>query len=376
MNLAGLIILLIVGAVMIWHVEARRRTAAAARANGVLLRTALDAVDHGVALLDADCRLVAWNGQLCVLLGLELQVGTAIKAIITEVPGWSDEPPEIAAAQSRTPLRLEREVGLTGRCFEVRGSPGPGGMYALTYTDISERRAQERIKNDFISNVSHELRTPLTSIRGATGLLMGPLKGELTERALHLANVADRNALRLLTLVNDLLDADKMESGKLDFAFEPIDLNEVALEAAEMNRAYAARREVTLALGRENHPVIVNADPARLQQVMANLISNAAKFSPIGGVVVITVEAFAQEAAVTVQDCGEGIPEEFRSRIFGKFAQAATGNQRQTGGSGLGLNISRAIVERHGGAIGFESVPGNTRFRFSLPLMEAQAKAA
>jgi len=367
----GFLIVLAVGSALVWHIQARKRAAAVARESTVLLRATLENVDHGIALLDEKGRLLAWNEQMSTLLGRELAEGLPIRDAIADTPGWSDDPEEAIASRNAAALRLERELSLSNRCVEVRGQPAPEGKYALTYTDISERRRAERLKNDFISNVSHELRTPLTSIKGVTGLLLGTLRTGLPERAVSLVEVADRNAGRLLALVNDLLDIDKIEAGKLEFDFAPTDLNLVALEAAEMNRAYAEQRRVMLTLGRQAYPVIVNADAARLQQVMANLISNAAKFAPPESIVTITVESRLHDAMVIVQDQGAGVPEEFRSRIFGKFAQAASGDQRQTGGSGLGLSISRAIVERHGGEIGFASTPGDTRFYFSLPLLHA-----
>jgi len=367
----GFLIVLAVGSALVWHVQARKRVAAVARESTVLLRATLENVDHGIALLDDDGRLLAWNEQMSTLLGRDLAEGLPIRDAIADTPGWSDDPEEAIASRNAAALRLERELGLSGRCVEVRGQPAPEGTYALTYTDISERRRAERLKNDFISNVSHELRTPLTSIKGVTGLLLGTLRTGLPDRAVSLVEVADRNAGRLLALVNDLLDIDKIEAGKLEFDFAPTDLNLVALEAAEMNRAYAEQRRVALTLGREAYPVMVNADAARLQQVMANLISNAAKFAPADSIVTITVERRSHKALVIVRDEGEGVPEEFRSRIFGKFAQAASGVQRQSGGSGLGLSISRAIVERHGGEIGFASQPRDTRFYFSLPLLHA-----
>ncbi|MBT0668015.1 PAS-domain containing protein [Novosphingobium profundi] len=362
-------------AIMVWQVEARASFASEARANAALLRATLDNVDHGIALIDAEGGLLAWNARLASLLGVIPEPGMPIHAMIEQAPGWAGELEEVRAVRSRNPLRLERALPLSERFVEVRGAPVEDGLYALTYTDITERRAQERLTSDFISSVSHELRTPLTSIRGALGLMQAAGE-ELPPRVASLAALAGRNAERLLTLVNDLLDVEKIESGRLDFDFAPVDLNAIALEAAEVNAAYAQRRGVTLTLGREVRPVMVRADAGRLQQVMANLISNAAKFSPQGGIVTITVELRLGEALITVHDHGEGVPEAFRSRIFGKFAQAASGDQRQTGGSGLGLNISRAIVERHGGTIGFTSEPGNTSFRVVLPIMAAASQAA
>ncbi len=362
-------------ALVSWQAQGRLRVADDAREKAILLRATLESVDHGIALLDGERRLLAWNSRLATLLGVVPKAGMPVHEMIAQTPGWIGEAEEVRAARAGQPVRLERAMPLNESFLEVRGQPVEEGLYALTYTDIAERRAQERLTSDFISSVSHELRTPLTSIRGALGLILAAREA-LPARAADLATLANRNAERLLTLVDDLLDVEKIEAGRLEFTFDRVDLNGIAMEAAEVNHAYAQRREVTLTLGRPAMPVIVEADAGRLQQVMANLISNAAKFSPDGGIVTITVEASLGNAVVCVQDCGPGIPEAFRPRIFGKFAQAASGDRRQTGGSGLGLNISRAIVERHGGTIGFTSEPGNTCFRFTLPLVETASQAA
>jgi signal transduction histidine kinase len=349
-----------VGAPLLWLVRRRRVAERAARQGASVLRATLESVDHGVAVLDAEGRLVEWNEQLSTLLGAEgLKKGDLACG-----------PEETQGARAQQALKLERVVGET-LCLEVRGRPAPDDTYVVTYTDISERRLAERLKSDFISTVSHELRTPLTAIRGALGMLAGPLSAGLPARAVQMMSIAERNARRLTELVNDLLDIDKIESGRMTYQIAPVDLNSLAIDAAETNRSFAIDRGVTMAVGCTAEPVVVQADSGRLLQVIANLVSNAAKFSPARGIVTITVERSGPAARVSVNDNGDGIPTEFQSRIFGKFAQAASGDARMTRGSGLGLSISKAIVEGHGGTIGFETEPGNTTFTFSLPLAAA-----
>ncbi len=246
-----------------------------------------------------------------------------------------------------------------------------------SHRDITERKKVERLKNEFVSTVSHELRTPLTSIRGALGLLNGGVSGQLPPQVQSLVDIAFKNSERLVMLINDILDIEKIESGKMHFDIHPVELMAVLQQAIEANRAYAAQFDVDLVLesalcsasGIPLTAVQVNVDPNRLMQVMNNLLSNAAKFSPPGQTVRVWAEQVQEGIRVCVQDRGPGIPEEFRPRIFQKFAQADSSDTRQKGGTGLGLSISKAIVERFGGSIGFVSEPDQpgTTFFFTLP---------
>jgi signal transduction histidine kinase len=358
--IASQLICLCGGLPLVWLLRWLRAAERSASQNAALLRATLENVDHGVAMIDREGRLLEWNEQLTTMFG--------VNALRKGDPAFGPE--EIQGARTHEPLNLERVVGET-LCLEVRGRPAPDDAYVVTYTDISERRRSERLKSDFVSTVSHELRTPLTAIRGALGLLTGPLSGGLSERAMTMMLLADRNAKRLAELINDLLDVDKIESGRMTFHLSPVDLNSLAREAAETNHSFAIDREVTMAVGCTAEPVVVQADGGRILQVMANLVSNAAKFSPARAMVTITVERSGRAARVSVHDVGQGIPEEFQPRLFDKFAQAASGDARTTRGSGLGLNISKAIVEGHGGTIAFETRPGSTTFTFSLPLAHA-----
>ena len=223
--------------------------------------------------------------------------------------------------------------------------------------DISERKRIERMKNEFISTVSHELRTPLTSISGSLGLVAGGATGALPERMREMLEIAHKNSQRLELLINDLLDMEKLVAGKMRFEMREQPLFPLLEQGVRDNQGYAERYQVRLVLDAEDDGARVVVDADRLQQVLANLLSNAAKFSPEGSEVRLAVERDGERVRVSVSDHGPGIPEAFRERIFQKFSQADASDSRQKGGSGLGLAITRELVERMDGEVGFDSVP-------------------
>ncbi|MBA3943355.1 MAG: PAS domain S-box protein [Herpetosiphonaceae bacterium] len=245
--------------------------------------------------------------------------------------------------------------------------------FSVIARDISERKQIDRMKNEFISTVSHELRTPLTSILGALGLVAGGVTGSLPVQAQTMLDIAYTNSERLGRLINDILDIEKIESGKLRFDRKRLTLMPLVEQAIEANRAYAGPFGVIFTLTQTVADAVVYTDPDRLMQVLTNLLSNAAKFSPRDGVVTVAVTREAEIVRIAVGDQGSGVPLEFHARIFQKFAQADSSDTRQKGGTGLGLNITKAIIERLGGQIGFTSVPGaGASFFVDLPLIEGQ----
>jgi len=244
-----------------------------------------------------------------------------------------------------------------GRVVEIQG----------IFRDITERRAVERMKNEFISTVSHELRTPLTSIRGALGLLEGGVLGELPEEAMEVVQIARTSTDRLVRLINDILDVEKMESGRMELKSAPIDAARLVLATLEGLRSAG---DIGVALEAEvsgGHRALGDED--RLTQVLTNLVSNATKFSPPGGKVRVRVEGTpAGCVRFAVQDQGPGIPAEDIPKLFGRFQQLDGADTRRHEGTGLGLWISKAIVEQHGGTIGVDSRVGEgSTFWFELP---------
>ncbi len=240
----------------------------------------------------------------------------------------------------------------------------------ITYNrDITEQKRNAQLKNEFISTVSHELRTPLTSIRGSLGLIAAGVTGELPPKAANLVRIAHTNSERLVLLINDILDMEKIESGKMAFELRRLPIRPILEQAIAANANYLPDRDVKIVLVDDAPRAEANVDPDRLHQVFINLLSNAIKFSPVGETV--TVELGRRDEnwmRVSVIDRGAGIPEAFRKRIFGKFEQADASSTREKGGTGLGLSIAKSIVEKLGGTIGFETEDsGGTVFHVDLP---------
>jgi PAS domain S-box-containing protein len=224
--------------------------------------------------------------------------------------------------------------------------------------DMSGQLEAERMKKEFTSTLSHELRTPLTSIIGSLQLVNSGVMGELDKDVLELTVIAERNGQRLLDLINDLLDVEKIRAGKFDINPEPLAIDELLNEALVLNRAFAERYGVELRATGGLPGTYVCADRKRLLQVLTNLISNAAKFSPAGDTVDIGLQSGSHGVRVSVQDRGPGIPADFRAKIFTRFSQADAATARQKGGTGLGLAICKHLIELMNGSIGFLDRPG------------------
>jgi PAS domain S-box-containing protein len=234
--------------------------------------------------------------------------------------------------------------------------------------DVTKQLEAERMKKEFTSTLSHELRTPLTSIIGSLQLINSGVMGDIDKDVAELTGVAERNGQRLLDLINDILDIEKIESGKLTMNPEVFAIDELVGEAMVLNKAFGERFKVRFEKHGELEHNKVLADRKRLLQVMTNLLSNAAKFSPEDAPVDIALTTDGWAIRVAVQDRGPGIPEAFRTRIFGRFAQADSTFTRQKGGTGLGLAICKRLIELMQGNIGFEDRPGGgTSFWFELP---------
>jgi len=269
-------------------------------------------------------------------------------------------------------LRNPRRDGLEIICeWNVTPLVNPeGGVVGVIAQgqDITRQLEAEQMKKEFTSTLSHELRTPLTSIIGSLQLINSGVLGEVDKDVLDLTNVAERNSQRLLDLINDILDIEKIESGKLTMMPELLSLDEVVGESLLLNKGFAERFQVRYQARGALLPVQVKADRKRLLQVMTNLLSNAAKFSPPGEPVEVTMEDHGAKVRVGVHDHGPGIPENFRGRIFARFAQADSSATRQKGGTGLGLAICKRLIELMDGRIGFtDREGGGTVFYFELP---------
>jgi PAS domain S-box-containing protein len=242
--------------------------------------------------------------------------------------------------------------------------------------DITELKKLDRMKNEFVSTVSHELRTPLTSIKGSLGLMNESTLGNMTDNAKSMVDIAHKNTDRLINLVNDLLDMEKLVSDGIKYDFEFLDLSNLVTEAVESDHDFIAEHAEKFITTDIANEIKVSGDAKRLKQVIANLLSNAIKFSPDGGEIKVAVSCCKIAAKVSFTDHGVGIDDKFKDHIFERFAQIDSSDSRKNSGTGLGLNISKLIIEKHGGEIGLDSKPGvGSTFFFTLPLHTSNAKA-
>jgi PAS domain S-box-containing protein len=347
------------------------------------LATLFDSVEDAIVVINASGNIESWNrgAQHLFRYPAEAIVGKDARSLL----------PEPHASQLSRYLQTRDRIP-AGR-IEMEGRDRNGGiipvevsiremiidgeqLHVAVLHDISVRREVERMKSEFVSTISHELRTPLTSIAGSLALISGGAAGEIPQKVARLVGIARQNSERLIRLINDILDLEKAEAGKLDFALSVRSLRAEVASVAEFNRGFAQSLGVAIELeDGDDADVLIDSD--RLTQVLTNLISNAAKFSPPGGVVRIRVEREQPgDVRITVSDNGPGIPPEFCARIFQKFAQADASDSRAKGGTGLGLSIAKTITEKLGGRIGFDTTPGKgTSFYVILPI-HAQSKGA
>ena len=249
-----------------------------------------------------------------------------------------------------------------------------GVQYTLVIRDLTERRRIDRMKDEFLATVSHELRTPLTSVLGALSLLASGAAGALPKAAMPLAEVAKRNGERLSRLIDDILDLTKLEGNQMVLQLKAMRLDVLVREAMTVNQTYAQRAGVTLKDDIADGSPLVRVDGERFLQVMANLLSNAVKHSASGDAVTVGLDWSDSHVRVRVSDRGPGVDPQFRARMFEKFSQADATDRRAQGGTGLGLYISRMLIERMGGHVGVDSAPGaGATFSVELPRADASA---
>ncbi|HCP05332.1 MAG TPA: hypothetical protein DIT61_17805 [Pseudomonas sp.] len=283
------------------------------------------------------------------------------------VRAWQGKPVEnveICIACADQPLRHVLCSG--GLLYPEQG--GPGAAIVVMH-DISEIRHASNMKSHFLATVSHELRTPLTAITGALGLLHSGTTDPSSAAGARLLGIARENSQRLNELINDLLDMEKLEAGKVALQLEPQDLRAAVVQAMESNRPYAERFQVHWYIPDGLADMAIIADQRRLQQVLTNYLSNAAKFSHSGGSIRIEWHLKGDSVTVSVVDQGIGIAAEQQPLLFTKFSQLDTTDKRRRGGTGLGLAICKELIERMGGQVGVQSeVDRGSCFWFTLPL--------
>jgi PAS domain S-box-containing protein len=347
----------------------------------------LDSVADGICGVDRNGLVSFANPAAAVLLGSSAANLTG-KPVHELLHGKA---PRSRPCEDDCQLRraVKSPIATTGEdtVFRADGSSFPGEYFltpildrshfsgsVLSFRDISHRYALDRLKDEFISTVSHELRTPLTSIRGALGLLSSGILGQVSDKAGNLLRIALTNSDRLVRLINDILDLERIQSGREPLAFRPVQLAETVRQAIDDMQPVAEAAGVQLI--HDATKVEVAADPDRLLQVLTNLLSNAVKFSPANSTVSVMLRPGADGVTVSVIDQGRGIPAEKLEAVFGRFQQVDASDSRQKGGSGLGLAICRTIVLQHSGRIWAERNPiCGTTFRVFLPYQPPSSAA-
>ncbi|RMH42161.1 MAG: response regulator [Deltaproteobacteria bacterium] len=346
-----------------------------------LLDRMVETMADGVILSDADREIVRINPAARAMLGIPADAAVD-RQYLKERLGFY--PFDLVATPAAAPatgadetLREELKLGdkvLHSTVSPVRAADGRLVGVVVVLRDITEAKALDRRKDEFVSVVSHELRTPLTSVTGALDIVLKEYVGPVLPKQRRYLQMARDSCARLNVIVDDLLDVARSQTGGMPMHFRDVLLDELAADAVERYRGAADAKGVDLRAEFEARDIRIIGDPDRLAQVLNNLLSNAIKFTPERGR--IDVEVFGPSVAsshvgVSVYNNGEPIPQDARERVFDKFEQIRDSDSRRVGGTGLGLAISRAIIEAHGGRIWVDSRDDGTKFVFTLPAAPA-----
>ncbi|HVC46528.1 MAG TPA: PAS domain S-box protein [Terracidiphilus sp.] len=369
---------------MLARAKERERAEELSRQQKILLHSVAD----GICGVDRNGLVRFANPAASRLLGAP--AGSIIGKEVHELLHGSAPPGEVCGEDCPLRAALEQRIAASGEnnLYRPNGTSFPAEYFlnpildagrfsgsVLSFRDISQRYALDRMKDEFVSTVSHELRTPLTSIRGALGLLSSGMLGQISDKASNLLRIALSNSDRLVRLINDILDLEKAQSGREPLVFRPVQMGDLVRQS--MDGVQVVAEEAGVLLINDKTQVEITADSDRLLQVLTNLLSNAVKFSPAHSAVSIMLRPGSSGVTLSVIDQGRGIPADKLEAIFGRFQQVDASDSRQKGGSGLGLAICRAIVQQHNGRIWAERNPlrGST-FRVFLPYHPAAAAPA
>ena len=368
-------------------VTERRRAEDDLRHQAGLVHAVLNTAPEAIRMVDLDGRTVVSNaaeeGLMDAIDGGRPDGGgsaydglDAMAEVTTDPAAYRSALASLTADPRRT-ASDEFELVASGRIFRRYSAPvrvdGGGEIVGRLFVtaEVTDERRTDRAKDEFIQLASHELRTPLTSILGYLEILQDGGAGELTAEQRRFLDVVDRNAQRLVRLVGDLLMVARADAGRLGLEMESVELEELVGEAAQAQRLVADERHITLATSVA--PLALRCDRGRLGEVIDNLLSNALKFTPPGGRVDVSAHAEAGGAVIEVADTGMGIPAAEQERLFERFYRTQAALQAAIPGTGLGLTISKMIVEAHGGRIGVASEEGRgTTFRMWLPMADSR----
>ncbi|MFZ6801257.1 ATP-binding protein [Undibacterium sp. Di24W] len=305
------------------------------------------------------------------------------QSIAKEIEEFVHDVKDYGASQLPCMIRessiLDQEGNNVAIEFRISATEQKGEIeLIIVIRDINERKRLEQMQSEFVSIVSHELRTPLTSIIGSLKLIEGGVFGALPDSLGRMIRIALQNSQQLALIINDILDMDKLVAGKMSFKIEALPIMPLIEQAVESNLSFAKQHQVEIVVIDELTECTVMTDAMRLQQILSNLLSNAAKYSRAKSKIEIHLDQSMSHVKISVQDFGEGVPKEFQSRLFKKFSQVDSSSTRRKGGTGLGLFICKEMVEHMNGEIGFESTEGaGSLFYFTMPLSsEAESTAS
>jgi signal transduction histidine kinase len=360
----------------------------------LLLQSTLENIGEGLSVFDSQGRLIAWNLRFCELLDLptELAVGATLHDILTHQAlrgdfGGDDPETEVARRLDlffRDVPTIKERVMPPDRTLQIRRRAMPNGAIISIYADITETKASERrliearsqaetanrAKGDFLANMSHELRTPLNAIIGFSEVISNELFGPIAnEKYLEYIGDIHSSSCHLLAIINDILDMSKIEAGKVELAKEVVQIQNVIGEVMRMVHERARSRNIELTAQLSDENVEIWADERSMKQIFLNLLYNAIKFSKEGGQIYVRIGADQPDIAVLeIEDQGIGMSEEEQERALQPFGQAKPVTTRYYGGTGLGLPITKGLVEAHGGTLTIDSRAGHgTLVRVVLP---------
>ena len=366
-----LAVLLMAIALALLHDDLQRRRIAelATQTSELKYRQLVEQAADAILIVDSNAVCLEGNARASQMLGRPLDgiPGLPLSTFVQSDEGAGPVLPMLRYGHVTTGEFWVARPDGSRVAVEVRATMLEDGRVQVIARDVSERKEVERVKDEFVSVVSHELRTPLTSIRGALGLLAAGRLDDAPEKRQRMLDLAATNTDRLIRLINDILDIERMRSGGLTFNRTELSAGDSISNAIDAMRPIADRAGVTLRSDGEDLHVF--ADPDRMTQTLTNLVDNAVKFSPSGSTVDISVRRDGRLALFEVRDRGRGIPDAMRDSVFNRFQQVDNSDSREKGGTGLGLAICRSIVEQHGGRIWAESAIGDgSAFRFTIPL--------
>jgi PAS domain S-box-containing protein len=352
-------------------------------ASELTMKTVFDNVADGLVVIDRYGTITTANPALCGIFGYEPHelIGQNVRVLMPQE--ISERHDDIMANYRATGTRT-----VIGQTVEVPGRTKTGETIPLELTvsemllgdeayfcglirDITERKQMETMKDEFISTVNHELRTPLTSIHGSLSLLEHRLgDAEIDGKTRSFLSMARNSCDRLAHLVNDILDLEKIAAGRMEYRFEVLETDRLVKDIVDRHLGLAEQYGVQFQLELDSEDASIEVDPNRFNQALVNLLSNAAKYSPKGDTVIVrTARGDNGQVRVSVSDSGPGIPEDFRAKVFERFAQADSSATRKVGGTGLGLHITKNLLEAFGGSVSFDTTEGaGTTFHFRLPV--------